>query len=77
MRIWLGADICHCLIDAVDSIGLLVWDLDAKFLLDRHDDFHRVETVQTKVVSKVRGRRNLQLSGRITIDRPNQLNGLL
>jgi hypothetical protein len=42
MRIWLCADISDCLIDAVDGIGLLVRDLDAEFLLNRHDDLHRV-----------------------------------
>jgi hypothetical protein len=55
MRIWLGADISDGLIDAVDGIGLLVRDLDAEFLLDRHDHLDRVEAVQAEVVAKVRG----------------------
>ena len=42
MRVWLGTDIIHRLIDAMDSISLLVRYLNAEFLLDCHDDFHRV-----------------------------------
>jgi hypothetical protein len=67
MRVRLGANVCHCLIDAVDGIRLLVWDLNAKFLLNCHDDFNGVQTVQTKVIPKVRGCIDLELSVHMSI----------
>ena len=59
MRIWLSTDISDCLINAVNGISLLVWDLNAEFLLNCHDDFHRVQAVQAEVVSEMRGSGNL------------------
>ncbi len=59
MRIWLSTDIIDSLINAVNGIRLLVWDLNAEFLFDCHDDFHRVQAVQAEVVSEMRGSGNL------------------
>ena len=42
MRIRLSADISHGLIDAMDSVCLLVRDFNAEFFLDCHDDFDGV-----------------------------------
>ena len=64
MRIRLSANISHCLIDGVDSICLLVRNLNAEFLLDGHDDFDGVQAVQTEVVSKMRDWVDLLLSVR-------------
>jgi hypothetical protein len=62
VRIRLSKDICHCLIDAVDSVRLLVRDLNAKFLLNCHDDFHRIQAIQTEVVPEMRVWSDLWLS---------------
>ncbi len=69
MRIWLRTDISHCLIDAVNGISLFVRDLDAKFLLNCHNDFHGIEAVQAEVISEMRRRSYLQPSVRIMIER--------
>jgi hypothetical protein len=34
----------------VNSIGLLIRDLNAKFLLNGHDYFHCIQTVQSEIV---------------------------
>lgn len=44
---------------AVDGIGLLVWDLDAEFLLNRHDHLHGIQTVEPKVIVEMGGAGNL------------------
>lgn len=62
MRVRLGADICHCLVDGVNGVSLLVRNLDAELFLNRHDDLDRIQAVQAEVVSKVRSSRDLRPS---------------
>jgi len=54
VRIRLGEDVLDCLLDAVDSVGFLVGNLNAEFLLDCHDNLHGVKAVKTQVVVEVR-----------------------
>lgn len=44
----------------MDRVGVLVGDLDAEFLLDRHDDFYGVEGVEAQVVGEVSNRLDLE-----------------
>lgn len=37
----------------MDAVGILVGNLDAELLLNGHDDFNGVETVQAEVVGEV------------------------
>ena len=53
MRIWPLSNILDGLIDTVNGIGFFIWDLDAEFLLDGHDDFDGVEAVEAEVVAEV------------------------
>ena len=47
----LGAD----RLTRVDSVGVLVGDLDAELLLDSHDDLDGVKAVQAEIVREVGG----------------------
>ena len=49
----LRANICHSLLHAVDSIGLLVRYLNAEFFLYGHDHLHCVQAVKSEVVCEV------------------------
>jgi hypothetical protein len=53
MCVWLSTNIRDRLIDAVDCIGFLVWNLNAEFLFDGHNDFHRIEAIQSQVVPEM------------------------
>jgi hypothetical protein len=37
----------------VDCVRLLIRDLNAEFFLNRHDDLHCIQAIETKVVRKV------------------------
>jgi len=45
VSIWLSADICDSLFNAVDGIGLFVGDLNAKFLFNRHHYLNGIQAV--------------------------------
>src|SRR6266853_1330827 len=45
-------DVFDRFLDARDLLGILVWNLDAELLLERHDKFHGVERVGAKVVDE-------------------------
>lgn len=45
MGVRLVADILHGLIDAVNGVCLFVGNLNAKLLLDRHNNFNRIQAV--------------------------------
>jgi hypothetical protein len=84
VRIWLGKNVCHCLVDCahdqhlriersrklslttVDSVGLLVWNLNAELFLDGHHHLYCVQAVQAQVVLEMRGGANLEGSVRET-----------
>lgn len=46
------SDFC-ILLTAVDSIRLLVWNLDAEFFLDGHHHLDGIQAVQSKVILEV------------------------
>src|SRR5918996_4811020 len=43
-------DIIDGILDSGDAFCILIWDLDVKFLFERHDEFHRVQGVSPKIV---------------------------
>src|SRR2546423_1353996 len=47
--------------DALNLLGVLVWDFDAELLLEAHHELHGVERVRAEVVNEARVRRDLVL----------------
>lgn len=41
---------------SMDRVGLFVWNLNAKFLLNSHNNLNSVQAVQTQIVCEMRGR---------------------
>merc|ERR1711977_560239 len=64
VSIWLTEDICDCLLDTVDRICLLVWNLNAKLLLNRHHDLHGIQAVVLMGKQTSGGRSGGQLAWR-------------
>lgn len=60
--VWLCADICHRMLDAVNGIRLFVGNLDAELLLNRHHHFDRIQAVKTKIVREMSCTGDLQAS---------------
>lgn len=49
----LGKDVLNSLVNTVDSVGLLVGDLNAELLLNSHHNLNSIQGIQTKVVREV------------------------
>src|SRR5688572_28196158 len=47
-------DVAHRVLDARDLLGILVGDLDAEFLFERHDQFNGIEGIGPQVVHERR-----------------------
>ena len=53
VRIGLVEDVLDSLLHAVDGVRILVGDLDAELLLNRHHNLNGVQAIQTQVVCEV------------------------
>lgn len=49
----MGENVFDSIVDGLDLVGFVIWDLDAELLLDGHDDLDGVETVEPEVCSEV------------------------
>lgn len=46
-------DVSDCIFAGQDFVGVGIWNFNSEFLFNRHDEFNRVETIQSKVIDKM------------------------
>jgi hypothetical protein len=53
-------DIFYGIVDSSNLISILVWDFETEFLLNRHYNFYRIQTIKSQIIREMRSPSNLE-----------------